>query len=421
MDERQQRGLELAATRRIEQQGETWIVPSQTGDGRYTVRPDAVTCTCPDYERRSLPCKHLFAVEYVRQREIAPDGTVTETEAVRVTYSQNWPVYNAAQTHEHDHFLPLLRELCDGIEQPLQTNGRPRLLLSDVVFALGVKTYSTLSARRATSFVRDAAARGLMDAAPSYNSALRYLESPALTDVLKSLIEESAKPLAAIESDFAIDSTGIGTTTYRRWYDHKWGKERSTQTWVKLHAMTGVTTNVVTAVEATATESPDAPQLPKLLARTAENFEVREVSGDKAYSSRANLRAIDNIGAVPFIPFRAGTTGSPTSHHERGYDGLWMRMWHYYQFRRSDFLGHYHKRSNAETTFSMIKAKFGGSVRAKTPVAQVNEALMKVLCHNVVVLIQSVYELGIDPVFWQQADCPKTPVSASKAVRIPGF
>ncbi len=30
----------------------------------------------------------------------------------------------------------------------------------------------------------------------------------------------------------------------------------------------------------------------------------------------------------------------------------------------------------------MIKAKFGARVRSKTPVAQVNEVLYKVLCHN---------------------------------------
>ena len=47
----------------------------------------------------------------------------------------------------------------------------------------------------------------------------------------------------------------------------------------------------------------------------------------------------------------------------------------------------------------MIKAKFGLSGRSETPVAQANEVLTKVLCHNVVVLIQSVYELGIAPVF----------------------
>jgi hypothetical protein len=48
----------------------------------------------------------------------------------------------------------------------------------------------------------------------------------------------------------------------------------------------------------------------------------------------------------------------------------------------------------------MIKAKFGASVRAKTSIAQVNEVLCKVLCHNICVLIQSIYELGIEPNFW---------------------
>jgi len=32
-------------------------------------------------------------------------------------------------------------------------------------------------------------------------------------------------------------------------------------------------------------------------------------------------------------------------------------------------------------------------------VAQVNELLCKVLCHNLCVVIQSMYELGIDPTF----------------------
>jgi hypothetical protein len=48
----------------------------------------------------------------------------------------------------------------------------------------------------------------------------------------------------------------------------------------------------------------------------------------------------------------------------------------------------------------MIKAKFGSSVRAKTPISQVNEVLCKIVCHNVCVLIQSIYELGIHPTFW---------------------
>jgi hypothetical protein len=47
----------------------------------------------------------------------------------------------------------------------------------------------------------------------------------------------------------------------------------------------------------------------------------------------------------------------------------------------------------------MIKGKFGGAVRSKIPIAQVNEVLVKVLCHNICVLIQSMYELGIELTF----------------------
>ena len=76
-------------------------------------------------------------------------------------------------------------------------------------------------------------------------------------------------------------------------------------------------------------------------------------------------------------------------------------MYHYFQYRREEFLAHYHKRSNVETTFSMIKRKFGDSLRSKSETAMVNEALCKILCHNLVVLIHEMFELGIDPVFLQ--------------------
>ena len=52
-----------------------------------------------------------------------------------------------------------------------------------------------------------------------------------------------------------------------------------------------------------------------------------------------------------------------------------------------------------EFTFSMMKRKFGDSLRSKTDVSMVNETLCKVLCHNLVVLIHEMYELGIAPSF----------------------
>ncbi len=63
----------------------------------------------------------------------------------------------------------------------------------------------------------------------------------------------------------------------------------------------------------------------------------------------------------------------------------------------------YHRRSNVETAFSMIKGKFGDRLRSKTRTAQINEALCKVLAHNLACLISSIYELGIEPTFWEEA------------------
>ena len=34
------------------------------------------------------------------------------------------------------------------------------------------------------------------------------------------------------------------------------------------------------------------------------------------------------------------------------------KMYHYFMYNREEFLAHYHKRSNVETAFSMIKPEF---------------------------------------------------------------
>ena len=74
-------------------------------------------------------------------------------------------------------------------------------------------------------------------------------------------------------------------------------------------------------------------------------------------------------------------------------------MYHLFILHEAEFNQHYYKRSNVETVFHMMKAKFGDKIRAKTDTAMVNEALVRVLCHNICVLIRAMYTLGITPVF----------------------
>jgi hypothetical protein len=67
-----------------------------------------------------------------------------------------------------------------------------------------------------------------------------------------------------------------------------------------------------------------------------------------------NLQAAVDNGAMPYIAFKSNTQP------DRGSD-LWSKMFHYYNFKREEFMTHYHQRSNVETTFQMIKAKFGNT------------------------------------------------------------
>jgi len=52
---------------------------------------------------------------------------------------------------------------------------------------------------------------------------------------------------------------------------------------------------------------------------------------------------------------------------------------------------HYHKCLKRRTAFSMMKRKFGAFVRSRSPAAQINEILCKVLCHNLCAVLEASY------------------------------
>ncbi|MDB5292011.1 MAG: transposase [Phycisphaerales bacterium] len=394
--------MEIAAVARIDRDGNYYLVPSQSGQPRYKVwyNEQEPSCNCPDFETRGCKCKHIWAVEYTLKREttvaVDPKGNATVTETVTVTetqktYAQDWPAYNEAQTNEKRHFQVLLADLCRNVPSIVQEGrGQRRLPMSDAVFSSVFKVYSLFSARRFTSDLCDAQAKGYIDKVPHFNSVLRYLENPALFDILTDLIEQAAIPLKSVEEKFAVDSTGFAFSRFVRWFDIKYNRFTAEQQWVKAHFCTGVKTNVITAVEIHGKDAGDSPLLPPLVAKTTANgFTMKEVSADKGYSGTDAHDAIAKAGATPYIMFKANATGAV--------GGLFQKMFGFFQYKRDEFLAHYHQRSNVESTVMMVKTKFGDSVKSKTDVAAKNEVLCKILCHNICCLISAMYELGIEP------------------------
>ena len=328
LSEREIKALQIAAKSKLTQKGNVWIVPSQAGHGEYEVRPDpqAPRCTCPDFEFRNAKCKHVLAVEYMLMRETTSDGQTVVTETVKVTrktYSQNWPAYNAAQTKEKSEIQALLYELCKGLPEPEQRTGRPRLSVADIIFSSCYKVYSTVSGRRFATDLREAKQRGYLTRLPHYNTVFRYLESEALTPYLFEMIALSAQPLKAVETDFAVDSSGFSTGQFMRWFDVKYGKEEDRRMWLKLHLICGVKTNIVTSVEVSDGYANDYPYFKGLVDRTAESgFQMKEVSADKAYLGASNMLATLQRGAIPYIPFKSNSVAD-----SRGSYGAKSQLW----------------------------------------------------------------------------------------------
>jgi transposase len=398
MQAREIRGLEIAANSHIVRDGQVWLVPSQHGAKNYKVdiSGELPTCTCADYATNGLKCKHIFAVEFIARNEKG-EKPPADPKPTKPTYRQEWPAYNASQVHEKSKFLMLLYELCQGVEAPVQNCGRRRIPLSDVIFCAAFKVYTVTAGRRLMTDLRQAHADGYISRVPHYNSLFNYLEMSDLIPYLREMITRSSLPLKAIEHQFAVDSTGFSTGRFTRWYSvrDEVVMEHNDHDWIKVHLICGVKTHIVTAVEVTGRFSGDSPYFGPLVKATARNFTLTEVTADKAYSSWENLRATEKLNAVPYIPFRE----TATDKHKNS-PPIWKQMFHLYSFCQDEFMEHYHRRSNVESTFSMIKAKFGQRLWSRTRAAQVNEALCKVLCHNVCCVIQSMYELGVKPDFW---------------------
>ncbi len=302
----------------------------------------------------------------------------------------NWGNYNESQTKEKFLFFHLLKELLETVDkttdQHLSKAGTAKSYYNQI-FTMCLKVYTQQSSRRLISDLKIYKQLGFINKTCHFNTILNYFNNRDLRVVLQYLIELSAVPLAQLERKFAVDATGIGAHQFEPWSQIR-SVHNKHRKYKKVHLIYGVLSNVAVACRVTKGTANDSPQFETLLKRCADNFDIEECSADMAYSSKANLQAVVDVGGVPYIPFKTNATGSGL--------GTWRKMYKYFKQNQEEFYRHYHLRSNAETGMFMIKKKFGEFVSSKSDVAQENEILCKVLCHNICCLIQEMFLQKLD-------------------------
>jgi len=132
---------------------------------------------------------------------------------------------------------------------------------------------------------------------------------------------------------------------------------------------------------------------------------VREVSADKAYSSVDNHEVLESLGVEAYIPFKENAVVNLKS-------PIWSRHLCYFLLNREKFLPHYHRRSNVETAFAMIKAKSAGRCCrvARSRRSTKCWASWSPLCCQV----KAIFTADLAPVFWEDA----APVTAARALAL---
>ncbi len=315
----------------------------------------------------------------------------------------NWHRYNLAKTKEKHMFYRLLYELCSLIKEPPQITGRPRARVSDVIFCLGLKLYANYSGRRISSDLLHAEGMGYIKKAVHYNTLFDFLSNESMYDWLKRLLEISALPLKNLEDQFSIDASGFGSYQYERWINVRFKRKPKDKTedefevelgnmkrnYLKGSVLIGTRTHIICSADVTYGNIHDSKAVPTLL-KALEEFKPKEVSADMGYSSYRTHQLIESLGATPFIPFQDRHNPKEGVAPE-----IWIKMHKYFNKNKEDFLKRYHKRSNVETVFSMIKVKLGEILKCKSFTAQRNELMMKFICHNICCLITEIFESNV--------------------------
>lgn len=363
-------------------QSNVWSVRSQNSPSVYTVtkKDNEFTCNCPDHILHHNECKHILAVKYsIAEAEVKLEHKKT---------NRDWSAYNLGQMKEGEYFDKLLKELSETVEQPVQKGkGRPSHLLSDKIFCAVKKVNSMKSLRRNQATFNEAESDGMIEQSLHFNTISYFLRDEKITPILHQLVRLSASPLAEIESSFSIDSSGFRTSQFNAWNGEKWGEKRSHK-FLKCHIATGNLTNIITDVIVTEQEGEgtgDVNNFAPLLQNTTGFFNVKEICADGAYLSRENFAMAEELDVEPFIYFKKNTNGKAKG------CPAWTNAFLKFMTQHDEFMKHYGKRNNVESTFGALKAKCGEVLKSKETVSQINELLCKVLAYNLTVLVSAMF------------------------------
>lgn len=300
---------------------------------------------------------------------------------------KRWPrdeiLYNKVQENEFLNFFDFVRYLGFRVCKTSKMKNYLTCLLT-------WHKFKDLSSRRARSMLLLFKQFKIISVnIPCFKTLCNYREDSCLLELLDNLIEESSKPLAKIEHDFATDSTGIRTKLFSMWYSLRINKKIKKRDHITAHISIGVKSKIVTALNIE--RGKDNIIFREHIDKTSENFKIDEWSGDGMYWSKANCKKVAEHEGKPYFKVKSSWNGKQSG------VPAWKEMNLASINNKEEYDKHYHKRSTIESANMSKKMLFGDKVYSKLKFARINEESLKWINYNINVLNRAMYEWKINP------------------------
>ncbi len=408
------KGGSYAVTRDEENRRGTWVI--------------AYGCGCKDHEKNGgrLDCKHIFADKLRRGEVVVVDAPakkqrkaklVAQRRPARQRFAHDGTTIRTAQRRARMAMPARIPDLLESLKGAYDKNARGVLVplrrgpkpapLSTRAIALIAKVANGESCdgmmHEYERMIREGTL--LMRRAPSRNTMSAWINDERLTPVLRELLRLTSFPFREREIGCIIDSSQVSQLMTAHSKEVHYGNhdERPNADWMKAHALVGVETMVVMAVEFSGIygATHDNKFIRPLVEAATSTFRLDFLLGDKAYMAESIFDWLADIGIKAVIPIKKkayehGSFSEAVTNHIEWFE----------RNNNRDFHEVYRLRSKIECLFSILKRMADGycwsrgrprqTANANEPcTAWVNEVLCKFIYMNLRTTVTLEHESGV--------------------------